>query len=178
MIAAWAMIVGGILRGAGEVLEILAGHHTGPSGACAGLALVFVAIGFAGLWPEARISRAGRAAVVLVGAGALAFTAVAIWSIGQGVLPLADIVRTPGFMVAAAIALAGALALAAWLIATPAYPRWIGIVMSVSIGLSLVSSFVAFPAPVQPLIDMVMALTFIQLGLSMRERRKFGTSLP
>ena len=174
MIAAWALIVGGGVRIVGEVLEILAGRPTPASGTLAGVALVMVAAGFAGLWPEARQSRLGRAAVMLVGAGALGFTLVAAWSIGQGTLPVATVARTPGFIVAAAITLAGAVALAAWLIGSPAYPRWIGIVMSVSIGLSLVSSFVAFPALIQPLIDMVMALTFIQLGLSMRERRKIG----
>ena len=72
---------------------------------------------------------------------------------------------------------AGALALAGWLISSAFYPAWIGIVMSVSIAMSLVSSFVAFPALVQPLIDLVMALTFIQLGLCMRERRGIGNRL-
>ena len=111
---------------------------------------------------------------MLVGAGALGFTLVAAWSISRGTLPVAVVAQTPGFIIAALVTLVGAVALAGWLIASPAYPRWIGIVMSVSIGLSLVSSFVAFPAIVQPLIDVVMALTFIQLGLSMRERRKIG----
>ena len=174
MIAAWALVVGGCVRIVGEVLEILAGRPTAVSGGLAGAALVMVAIGFAGLWPEARRSRLGRVAVMLVGAGALGFTLVAAWSISRGTLPVAVVAQTPGFIIAALVTLVGAVALAGWLIASPAYPRWIGIVMSVSIGLSLVSSFVAFPAIVQPLIDVVMALTFIQLGLSMRERRKIG----
>lgn len=175
MMAAWALILGGVFRIVGEVLEILAGGPTAASGTLAGVALVMIAIGFTGLWPDARQSRLGRVAVVMIGAGALGFTLVAAWSVSQGALPVGAVARTSGFVAAAMTTLIGALALAAWLMSSPAYPRWIGIVMSVSIGLSLVSSFVAFPALVQPLIDMVMALTFIQLGLSIRERKRKPT---
>jgi hypothetical protein len=83
----------------------------------------------------------------------------------------------PAFIMVAAVTLIGALALAGWLIASSFYPAWIAIVMSISIAMLLVSSFVAFPAHVQPLIDLVMALTFIQLKLYMRERRKTGIRL-
>lgn len=172
MVAAWALVLGGLLRVIGEVLEIVAGGHTNASGLFAGAGLTGVAIGFFGLWRDVRQSTVGQLAVVLIAIGALGFTAIAIWSVGRDTLAMADVVRMPAFMMVAAITLIGALCLAAWLIATPAYPRWIGMVMSISIGLSLLSSFVALPPLVQPLIDMVMALTFIQLGLSMRERRK------
>ncbi|AEQ53232.1 hypothetical protein [Pelagibacterium halotolerans] len=177
MIAAWALIVGGLLRIVGEVLEIIAGGHTVPSGAIAGGALLLVMVGFAGLWPEARTSRLARLAIVAVGLGALGFAGIAAWSVSQGALPVGTVSRLPAFIAAAAVTLVGALALAAWLIGSGFYPVWIGIVMTVSIAMSLVSSFVAFPALVQPLIDLVMALTFIQLGLSMRERRKTGNRI-
>lgn len=177
MIAAWALIVGGLIRIVGEVLEIVSGGHTALSGAIAGGALVLVIVGFAGLWPEARRSRLARLAIVLIGLGALGFVAIAAWSISQGTLPVGTVSRMPAFIAAAIVTLMGALALAGWLIASAFYPAWIGIVMSISIAMSLVSSFVAFPALVQPLIDLVMALTFIQLGLSMRERRKSGNRL-
>ncbi len=174
MISAWALIAGGSVRIAGEVLEILAGGHTDLSGGLAGGALILVMIGFAGLWPEARRSVAARIAIVLIGLGALGFAAIAVWSISQGTLAVGVVAKMPVFIIVAAVTLVGAIALAIWLIASSSYPVWIGIVMSISIAMSLVSSFVAFPALVQPLIDLVMALTFIQLGLSMREQRKTG----
>lgn len=177
MVAAWALIVGGLARIAGEVLEILAGGHTGVSGTIAGVALVLVMVGFAGLWPDTRGNRLARLAIVMIAAGALGFAAIAAWSVGQGTLPVGVVSRMPVFVVVAGVTLAGALTLAGWLVASPFYPAWIGIVMSVLIAMSLVSSFVAFPALVQPLIDLVMALTFIQLGLSMRELRKTGNRL-
>ncbi|MEQ8446773.1 MAG: hypothetical protein RIB57_12885 [Pelagibacterium sp.] len=177
MIAAWALIVGGLVRIVGEVLEILAGGHTALSSGIAGGALVLVMIGFAGLWPEARNSRLARLAIIMIGLGALGFASIAAWSVSHGTLPVHVVSRMPVFIGVAAITLVGALALAGWLISSAFYPAWIGIVMSVSIAMSLVSSFVAFPALVQPLIDLVMALTFIQLGLCMRERRGIGNRL-
>lgn len=174
MIAAWTLILGGVLRIVGEVLEILAGGHTPLSGGFAGAALALVVLGFAGLWPEARDSRLARWAIVLIGIGALGFAAIAAWSVGHGTLPVAEVSRMPVFVAVALVTLGGAIALALWLVRSPTYPTWIGVVMSISIAMSLVSSFVTFPAFVQPLIDLVMALTFIQLGLSMRERRKTG----
>ncbi|SDG20926.1 hypothetical protein SAMN04487974_101441 [Pelagibacterium luteolum] len=172
MIAAWALVLGGLARVAGEIIELLAGRHTGPSGLLAALGLLLVVIGFTGLWTDVRTSRLGRAAVILIAVGALVFVGVAIWSVSQGTLPIGEVARTPQFIGAAATTFVGALCLAAWLVTSSVYPRWIGLVMSAAIGLSLVSSFVALPSLVQPLIDMVMALTFIQLGLSMAERRK------
>lgn len=174
MWAAWALVLGGLFRIAGEIVEVLAGGRSTPSSLLAVAGLTCVALGFAGLWPDVRASHIGRLAIVLAALGALAFTGVALWSVGQGVLPISAVARTPGFVAAASITLAGAIALAAWLMHSPHYPTWIGLVMSASIGLSLLSSFVALPALVQPMIDMVMALTFIQLGLFMRERYTKG----
>ncbi|UYQ72399.1 hypothetical protein OF122_00990 [Pelagibacterium flavum] len=174
MIAAWALIVGGLVRIAGEVLEILAGSHTAPSSALAGGALILVMIGFVGLWPEARESRLARLAIIMIGLGTLGFAGIAAWSVSQGTLPVGVVSLLPAFIGVAAVTLLGALALAGWLVTSAPYPAWIGIVMSISIAMSLVSSFVAFPALVQPLIDLVMAFTFIQLGLCMRERRGIG----
>ena len=177
MIAAWALIVGGLVRVVGEVLEILAGGHTAVSSGIAGGALILVMIGFGGLWPEARGNRLARLAIIMIGLGALGFAGIAAWSISMVTLPMGVVAQMPVFIAIALVTLIGAMALAVWLITSSSYPVWIGIVMSISIAMSLVSSFVAFPALVQPLIDLVMALTFIQLGLSMRERRKTGTRL-
>lgn len=178
MIAAWALVLGGCARVVGEILELLAGRHTGPSGSFAALGLLLIVVGFTGLWPDVRSSRLGRSAVILVAVGAFSFVGVAIWSVSQGTLPIGQVAGTIQFIAAAAITFVGALCLAAWLIVSPAYPRWIGLVMCAAIGLSLMSSFVALPSLVQPLIDMVMALTFIQLGLSMAERRKRQRVIP
>ena len=177
MIAAWALIVGGLVRVVGEVLEILAGGQTAVSSGFASGSLVLVMIGFVGLWPETRGNRVAQLAIIMIGLGALGFAGIAAWSVSMGTLPMGVLSQMPAFIVVAMVTLIGAMALALWLIASSSYPAWIGIVMSISIAMSLVSSFVAFPALVQPLIDLVMALTFIQLGLSMRERRKTGTLL-
>src|SRR5690554_3636403 len=129
MIAAIALIAGGILRAIGEVAEI---HAGGPSAISAGFAagaLILIACGFLGLWQDARASLIGKTAIILTALGALCFTAIALYSMSLGVVPLADISRTPAFVAAVLITLVGTLALAAWLMLTALYPRWIGVVM-------------------------------------------------
>ncbi|RDE09667.1 hypothetical protein [Pelagibacterium lacus] len=178
MWAAWALIAGGVSRVLGEIVEVVGGGRTDPSTVMTALGLVLVAIGFTGLWRDAATSPFGRIGVTLVALGALGFTAIAAWSLSQGTLDIADIAQTPAFRLTAALTLLGAAGLAVWLIGSPAYPIWIGVVMCLSMALSLASSFVALPSLVQPLIDMVMALTFIQLGLSVREQRKKAKPTP
>ena len=172
MISAIALIAGGGLRAIGEVAEIIAGGPSPTSAVLAATALVLIAAGFLGLWPDARSSRTGQVAIGLTALGALCFTALALYSLTLGVLPLEEITRTPAFIVSVLITLIGTLALAAWLIKTPLYPRWIGIVMCLSILTSLIISFVPASPVIQPIIDIVMAATFIQLGLSMAERAR------
>lgn len=172
MIAAVLLILGGVLRCIGEVVQIVSVERTPVGTGFTIVSLILIAIGFSGLWPDTRDSRLGRAGIVLIALGALEFAGIAIWSLSQGILPLEIVVRGLPFVAVALVTLAGALALSLWLVLTPLYPRWIGIVMCGAIALSLFVSFVPFSSVVQPLIDVVMALAFIQLGLSMMARRK------
>lgn len=175
MIWAVLLITGGVLRCIGEAIQILSIMRTPLGSALSILSLLMIGVGFIGLWPDTRQSRmgwTGRAGIVLIGTGALGFSAIGLWSLTQGLVPLETVARSLPFIAVALVTLGGALLLVLWLVINPFYPRWIGLVMCGAITLSLFVSFWPFSSVAQPLIDVVMALAFIQLGLSMAARRK------
>ncbi len=170
MWAAWAMIVGGVTRIAGELVEIVTGQYSGLSAGLTAAGLVLIGLGFAGLWGDAHKSGLGRIAIWLLCLGVAMFIAIAVWVGLDGTMPSQTVSRLPIFLAAALVTLAGGLALALWLIKSGLYPVWIGITLSVCLVLSVVVGLAGLTAFVQPIIDVVLALAFIQLGLSMRER--------
>jgi len=173
LVQAGALVASGLLRALGEMVEIAAGQHTPLSGLIAALALATFAAGLTGIWDEARASLSGRIAIFATIAGALGFVLVALHSaLVLGAPPAGEIATSPPFIASAIVTLVGVAALAWWVLRSPRYPSWIGLVLMLTVVNSVLASFMALPPIVQPLIDMVMAASFVQLGLSMYENIK------
>jgi cytochrome bd-type quinol oxidase subunit 2 len=173
VIAGYLIIAAGGLRAIGEVFEITSAGHSETSVIFTVGALMCFGTGLAGLWREPGVGRLGRVAIAATAMGSLAFCLVALWSLfWLGIPPTDEVARTPPFLIAALLTLVGTLALGLWLARHRTYPRWIGYALAATVFGSVAISFMPFSTVVQPIIDMVMALAFIQLGLSILQARK------
>ena len=172
-VQAGALIASGVLRAAGEMVEIVAGQHTPLSGLVSALSLAAFALGVTGIWHEARNSLSGRIATPATIAGALGFVLVALHaSLVLGAPPAGEVAAGLPYIASGLVTFVGVTALAWWILRSPRYPGWIGLVLIATVANSLLASFLALPPIVQPLFDMVMAVSFVQFGLSMYENAR------
>lgn len=172
-IPAGALVASGLLRTVGEMVEIVAGQPTPLSGILAALALTGFAIGVIGIWDEACTSLLGWLATIGTVGGALGFVLIAFDSVLlRGTPPAIAIASDPPFLASAAAILVGTAAMALWIIRSPHYQNWVGIVLIATTMTSVLASFLALPPIVQPLSDIAMAASFVQFGLSMYENAK------